>query len=196
VCHTQQPEGYALFPACEMTPTYTLYAHPSHTHSRTPPSRRHQANFGKPRTEFDFEARDATKVYEEYQDAGARLNALKEKGVEKQVRPRSCLESRGSRPDWGCDGCDGVRRGEGGVERGAGGRAKGEGGDGGSMHEMGASGPGGNQGPPRLRRRLFRQRAKRARAPPSPAPVWLGIRACVDLCAVCRCHPHAPIAAG
>ncbi|KIY95276.1 Structural maintenance of chromosomes protein 2-2 [Monoraphidium neglectum] len=64
---------------------------------------REKANFGKPRTEFDFEARDATKVYEEYQDAGARLNALKEKGVEKQ-------------------------------------------------------------------------RAKRARAPPSPAPVWLGIR--------------------
>ncbi|GBF88023.1 structural maintenance of chromosomes 2-like [Raphidocelis subcapitata] len=46
---------------------------------------REKSNFGKPRGEFDFAAVDPAKAYAEYEDTGARLAALRERGVEKQA---------------------------------------------------------------------------------------------------------------
>ncbi|KAI8462562.1 MAG: structural maintenance of chromosomes protein 2 [Monoraphidium minutum] len=46
---------------------------------------REKPNFGKARGEFDFAAIDAEGTFREYEDTGARLAALKERGVEKQA---------------------------------------------------------------------------------------------------------------
>jgi hypothetical protein len=47
---------------------------------------RERSNFGKPGAEFDFASLDAAAVRAEYDDAEARLAALRERGIERSVR--------------------------------------------------------------------------------------------------------------
>lgn len=111
-------------PARRTSPTLTQAQHiPSHPKTHPPPAPRprpRQANFGKPRGEFDFAAVEPAKAYAEYEETGKRLEALKERGIEKQVggggacgrrRGMGCVGGHGRAAERdGSTGSDGCRR--------------------------------------------------------------------------------------